>query len=149
VSLTERFAALARPIEDRVANPLVERALTSPLHPLLSWHVVLLDYAGRRSGRRYRTPVLYWPDTSGLVLVTPREETVWWTNFRTPYGCRVRLRGTWRDATAVVDDDPAAVRAHVARVARLPRRLTRGRWPPDDALDSLADELALVRVSLD
>ncbi len=41
---------------DRIAtrlNPLVAKILRSPLHPLLSPGLMLIEYSGRRSGRHY------------------------------------------------------------------------------------------------
>ncbi len=93
-SVTERLAAVARPIEDRVVNALVERTLTSRFHSLLSWHLILLSYTGRRSGVRYTTPVMYWDYGDMLVATTPSGETDWWRNFRDSYDCRLCLRGT-------------------------------------------------------
>lgn len=143
-SVTERLAAVARPVEDRVANALVERVLTSRLHPLLSWHLVLLSYAGRRSGVQYTTPVMYWDYGDRLVATTPAGETNWWRNFRKPYDCRLCLRGSWYAVTGVVVDDTDAVRDHADHAARNLRRLTLGRWPSADTLDAVAADLVLV-----
>jgi len=148
----DRFATIAGRIEQRFANRLVERVLRSPAHPVLSWHFLVLSYEGRRSGRRFTTPVLYWPTADGVVLLTPREQTVWWKNFRGGHDLRVLLAGNWRAGHGTVVADERAVTDHLTRVARLPRRLSwtllGRRLPSDDRLRAAAPEFVLVRVSL-
>ena len=41
----------------RIGNPIVRAVLRSPLHRILSRHVVLLTVTGRKSGRAYTVPV--------------------------------------------------------------------------------------------
>jgi len=147
MSLSERFAAVARPVESRVANPLVKRVLASPLHPLLSWRFLVLSYEGRKSGTRYETPVAYWEREGEIVLTTPAAETNWWRNFRTPHDCRVLVRGEWRTGVGAVVDDTERVREHLAYATRTARRLTLDEWPSSETLDELAEALVLVRVA--
>ena len=40
-------------------NPLSRALLRSPLHGLMSRHVIVLCFEGRRTGKRYETPVAY------------------------------------------------------------------------------------------
>ena len=42
-----------------VVNPVLRVLLRSPAHRLLSGSVLLLQYTGRRTGRRYGLPVMY------------------------------------------------------------------------------------------
>jgi hypothetical protein len=43
----------------RAINPIICALLRSPLHRLLSEQMLLLTYAGRRSGRRFTLPLGY------------------------------------------------------------------------------------------
>ena len=51
-------------------NALIKAVLRSPLHPLFSEKVLLLTFAGMRSGRLYTVPLSYIEDGSSLVCFT-------------------------------------------------------------------------------
>lgn len=93
-----------------VGNLVVSGVLRSPLHRLLSGSTGLLRYTGRRSGRRFVTPVQYCEHgTDLLVLVGHAEAKTWWQNFRTDYDLDLLVRRTWLPMTAravVGADDP-------------------------------------------
>ncbi|WP_090384181.1 nitroreductase/quinone reductase family protein [Natronobacterium texcoconense] len=147
--VSSSVATIAREFETRVANPVVRWLLRSPLHPLASFALVLVTYRGRRSGREYTIPVAYARDDGPLVAVTPKSETIWWTNFREPAACVVRLQGTREAAIGeLVTDD--AERAELLEVYAEQRRLLgRVLGLGDRDGDSSGDELAVVRFSLD
>ena len=54
--------------------------LRSPVHGIASSNLCVVMYAGRRSGRRYETPLSYVRDGARVLLLTSRD-TRWWTNF--------------------------------------------------------------------
>jgi hypothetical protein len=65
----------------RVLNAVMRVLLRSPAHRLRSRRVLLLEFRGRRSGRRYRMPVSYWergPMT--VVCLTSATWSRWWRN---------------------------------------------------------------------
>ncbi|MBA3689675.1 MAG: hypothetical protein H0W81_12760 [Chloroflexi bacterium] len=71
----------------RLWNPLMRRLLDSPVHwPLSRWFAVLA-WSGRRTGRRYSTPVSYVREGTTAYVTTGDR---WW---RKPHG-----RRTGRDA---------------------------------------------------
>jgi hypothetical protein len=81
-------------VGDRVGNRVVELVLRSPLHPLLSRAVVLVRYAGRRSGRMCTLPAMYVRDDDGVFVVAARAASkTWWRNFTSPRPAVLRLRG--------------------------------------------------------
>jgi deazaflavin-dependent oxidoreductase (nitroreductase family) len=82
--------------------------LRSPLHRLLSGRLALLTFYGRKSGRRYTTPVGYGRTDDALLVDT---ESPWWRNLRED-GARVgvRLQGRDRTGTAEVITDEARMR---------------------------------------
>lgn len=109
---------IGRTLERRVANPVFRTLLRSRLHWLASRWLALLSYRGRRSERRYTTPVAYARRDGALVVVTLADEANWWTNFRDPHECTLWLRGTPKDATGVVVTDGAERDALLAEYAR-------------------------------
>ena len=54
----------------RLLNPFICALLRSPLHALVSRHILLLTYTGRRSGRQYTLPVGHVPDRDALMIVS-------------------------------------------------------------------------------
>ncbi len=118
-------AAPAIPFPVRVLRrlrPLVAALLGSPLHGLLSRDVLLLGYAGRRSGRRYVLPLSYVEVGGALYLCTRPEGSDWWRNLRG--GADVDL--VWRGragrarASVLARDDEEAVDGLRAFLTRNP-----------------------------
>lgn len=91
------------------ANRVVRPLLRSRLHPLVSGRLMLLTYAGAKTGRTYAIPVAYhrWaPDE----LWAFGARTGWMSNFRNRRAVRLRLRGreVRAEATAVEDREQVA-----------------------------------------
>jgi hypothetical protein len=61
-------------------NVPMRALLRSPLHGVASRNLCIVRYAGRRSGRRYETPLSYVRDGARVLLLSSRD-TRWWTNF--------------------------------------------------------------------
>lgn len=74
----------------RMINALVKAQLRSPLHGMISGHVMLITFTGRRSGRRYTTPVSYARDGETVYCFT---DAPWWKNLRGGAPVTLRLRG--------------------------------------------------------
>jgi deazaflavin-dependent oxidoreductase (nitroreductase family) len=56
----------------------------------------LLRHSGRRSGKRFETPVVAWRTRSGrLVPIAWGTEADWYRNTVAAGGCDIRLRGRW------------------------------------------------------
>ncbi len=99
----------------RLWNPLMRRLIDSPLHwPLSRWFAVLA-WTGRKTGRRYSTPVSYVRDGRTAYVTTGDR---WWRNLTG--GARVAMRsaGRWQEGTAVPLTDPADCRAEHERLFR-------------------------------
>jgi hypothetical protein len=86
-------------------NPLLGWLLRSPFHGLLSRHLLLLTYTGRRTGRRIATPVNYGRHADGLVVFSQSERR-WWRNFVGGWPVEVWLHGR-----------PVSGQAHVVATA--------------------------------
>lgn len=130
----------------RVANPFVRAVLRSPAHPLLSGSLVLLEYEGRRTGRRFRIPVMAAADGPRTIALAARPGSKqWWRTFRHPAGARLLARGSWRDVTGEVLADAErreALRCYLGRFPRASGALGASAGSSDADLDAV--EAALV-----
>ena len=75
----------------RVINKIPAAVLRSPLHPLMSGKFLLLTFTGRKSGRRYTTPVAYLEE-NGVFLMTT--DSPWWKNLNGGGPVTVRVKGS-------------------------------------------------------
>jgi F420H(2)-dependent quinone reductase len=99
----------------RLWNPIMTGILRSPVHrPLSRWFMVL-GWTGRRSGRRYSTPVSYLRDGSTLFVTSGDR---WWRNVEGGGQVAIRLEGRSFDATATPITDPERSWAEHARLFR-------------------------------
>jgi len=73
----------------------------------LSGRLALITFYGRKSGRRYTTPVGYGRSGDTLFVDT---ESPWWRNLRGGARVEVRLRGRDHVGTAEVITDEARMR---------------------------------------
>jgi deazaflavin-dependent oxidoreductase (nitroreductase family) len=92
--------------------------LRSPLHGVVSRSILLVTFTGRKSGKRYTTPVSYSQADSQVTIFT---HAAWWKNLRPGEPVSLRIRG--RDVRALpepVAEDEAAIAdglaAHLRRV---------------------------------
>jgi deazaflavin-dependent oxidoreductase (nitroreductase family) len=112
-------------------NPIMKRILTSPLHWPLSRWFALIEWTGRKSGKRYSTPVAYLARDSETWITTGDR---WWHNLGERPRVRIWLKGAPHDGLAEpVLDRAESVRLHsllfeakpfFARLAGLPARPT-------------------------
>lgn len=97
----------------RLMNPIMRLVLRTRL----GWLVrpfALLEFDGRRSGRRYRVPVGWHEIDGGEAVFTP---AAWRTNFRGGNGAIVWYRGGRRHLTGALDVDPERVAADLQSLA--------------------------------
>ncbi|WP_245835404.1 nitroreductase/quinone reductase family protein [Natronolimnobius baerhuensis] len=139
---------VARTVETRVVNPLVCWLLRSPFHWLASFALVLVTYRGQKSGRVYTIPIAYARADGVLVAVTPKAETIWWTNVREPTACTLHVRGNRRPAEGeLIEDD--AERAELLAAYAGQRRVLARLVGIDTARPTAENELAVVRFTLE
>lgn len=129
---------------------------TPGLERWLGRTIGLITVTGRKSGRRYTTPVTYWRD-DGTVVILTKTHRVWWRNLETNPEVTLRLAGrvVRGRARATVGDEGeletlAAFLEHRTADARaygvgfdVEGRVNR------DELHALLDQIVLVRVTLD
>jgi deazaflavin-dependent oxidoreductase (nitroreductase family) len=115
-----------------IFNPVMKRLLQSPLHWPWSRMFAVVEWTGRRSQRRYSTPVAYMLRGDEVWVTTG---DAWWRNLRSNPTMRVWLAGTpVEGGAALVTDAEESVQLHAtmfevrpifARLAGLPARPTR------------------------
>lgn len=62
-------------------NDFMDWVLRSPFHRMLSETMLLITVTGRKTGRKYTTPVEYFEQDGYLWVLTRRERT-WWRNLK-------------------------------------------------------------------
>lgn len=80
-----------------VLNPLMKTILRSPLHGLTSGNMMLVTFTGRKSGKRYTTPVGYVRDGDVVTCLTHAQ---WWKNLRGAAEVSLRIQGRDYDGVA-------------------------------------------------
>ena len=99
----------------RLLNPVMRRLLESPVHwPMSRWFAVLA-WTGRKSGRRYSTPVSYVCEGTTAFVTTGDK---WWRNLGGGEPVAMRVSGRWRQGSAAPLLDPAESRAEHERLFR-------------------------------
>lgn len=136
-------------------NPIIAALLRSPLHAILSGQMMLITYTGRRSGKRFTTPVSYVQDEEVLWTVSDRSRT-WWRNMRGGCAVSLRLRGREVPAAATAVESAAGVARALGHVCSLNPRYARalgiapgaGGTPDDAALARAAQSRLVIRTVL-
>ena len=99
----------------RLWNPLMRRLIVSQFHwPLSRWFAVLA-WTGRKTGRRFSTPVSYVREGRRAYVTTGDR---WWRNLTRGAPVAMRIAGRWHEATAAPLTDPAECRAEHERLFR-------------------------------
>ena len=102
-----------------VLNPLFKGILRSPLHGLLSKRLLVMTFTGRKTGKRYSTPLAYVQAGDTLLFGT---QAPWWKNLRGGKPVSVRLRGSERTGVAeVVNDEAGMAECYRTLVASAPQ----------------------------
>ena len=87
----------------KTINPIVKTILKSPLHGLMSSNTLLLEFTGRKSGRKLATPISYHIHNGAAHCMTSRD-FVWWRNLKTKGPVTVTIRGKVHSCQPIVED---------------------------------------------
>lgn len=125
----------------RLANPVVRGILASPVHPLLSRTLVVLEYRGHRSGRPFRIPLRYatTPGDRIVALAVRAHGKLWWQSFSQPARATLLVRGAERAVSGRLlqgEERRAALRAYLVRFPRAAKAVGVGDARADAALDA-------------
>lgn len=139
-------------------NPPMRALLRSPIHRIASANLAILNYHGRKSGRRFSTPLSFVREGSTVRFLSSHN-TAWWKNFRdgpTPVEIEIG-RESHLGRARVWDEDSETLRNGVRRfLTALPRdavvygiSLGSDRKPLEADIERTADHVVLVEVELD
>ncbi len=91
----------------KILNPLMKLILNTPLYGGLGKRVMILSFTGRKSGKRYSTPVAYVWEGERVIVVT---YSPWRNNFKEPAPVQMRIQGKSVSGTAVLVNDPVRIK---------------------------------------
>ena len=97
-------------------NDFVEFFLRTPLHVFLG-NTMLITVTGRKTGRKYSTPVGFYREGDYLWVMTSRNRT-WWRNLRNGANVSLLLNGKTVSAFAKAEPDESAVEARMFEYIR-------------------------------
>ena len=134
-------------------NPFMAFLLRSPLHSLLG-DTMLVTVTGRKTGKKYTTPVGFYREGDLLWIITNRDRT-WWRNVRGGANVSMRLHGKDETGFAETVLDEGSVATQVADYLRripmatrsLKAHIENGIINPSDAA-RLAKEKLFVKIRL-
>jgi len=134
-------------------NNFVKFFLRTPLYVFMG-DTMLITVTGRKTGKRYTTPVGFYREGDFLWVITSRDRT-WWRNVKDGAEVEMRIRG--KDvigfAEAILEEEAVTNQIgeylkHVPMTARsLGVRMGNGEPHPEDAA-RLAKERLFVRIKL-
>jgi deazaflavin-dependent oxidoreductase (nitroreductase family) len=135
-------------------NDFMAWLLRSPFHGILSNGMMLITVTGRKTGRKYTTPVGYYREGDYLWVITSRDRT-WWKNLQGGAEVGLLLKRKPVTAFAEPDLDEKSVEArmvdylkHVPQAAKpLGIRIENGKADPDDISRTAKDRL-FVRIKV-
>jgi hypothetical protein len=110
------FTSVAKLIR-AIGNWCVAALLRSPFHGLLSRNMLLISFAGRRSGKFYTLPVNYAREDETIVIVSQADRS-WWRNLRGGAPVWVRVRGKNLTGYAESFETPNMVAAELLALLR-------------------------------
>ena len=142
----------------KIVNPVVKALLRSPLHRLVSKHLMLLTFSGRRTGSTYAIVVGRHEVNGALVVPTGTTGRRWRLNFRGGAPVVVTIEGRrWPGWGDLVEDPEEVARVHellldrlgLKNARRLGLRINVDRWPTRNELEAVLADRGVVRVELD
>jgi hypothetical protein len=92
----------------KTINPIVKTILRSPLHGLMSRNTLLLEFTGRKSGRKLATPISYHIRDGAAHCMTSRQ-FAWWRNLKSDSQVGITLKGKVHHCHPVVEDKDTAL----------------------------------------
>jgi len=129
-------------------NDFMGWVLRSPFHGMLSNGMMLITVTGRKTGKKYTTPVGYYEEGGYLWVITSRDRT-WWKNLRGGAEVGLLLKRKPVTASAELELDEKAVEArmheylnHVPQAAKpMSIRVEDGKANADDIARVARDRL--------
>lgn len=129
-------------------NDVMGWILRSPLHGIISNGMVLITITGRKTGKKYTTPVGYYMEDGTMWVITSRDRT-WWKNLRGGAPVGLLLKRNFVQGFAEPDLDEKSVAARMVEyLQQVPQaagpmgvRRVGGRPDPQDMARTAKDRL--------
>ncbi|MBI3175780.1 MAG: nitroreductase family deazaflavin-dependent oxidoreductase [Chloroflexi bacterium] len=119
--------------------------LRSPLHGMLSNGMMLITITGRKTGKKYTTPVGYYEEGGYLWVITSRERN-WWRNLQGGATVELLLKRKPVQGFADVDLDEKSVEARMVEYLRhVPQAAKPMKVRVEDGKPNLQDIAATAR----
>ena len=141
-----------------VLNPVMRTLLRSRFHRLASRDIAILSYRGRKTDRRYETPLSYIYREQNILLLSSYN-TRWWRNFtEEPYPVELLIkRKILRGKATLYSGQSEFLSSNVAFFLRqLPReasvysvKLDSAGEPTETTMKEIGDRVILVVVELE
>jgi len=93
-------------------NDFMAWVLRSPFHGMLSNGMMLITITGRKTGKKYTTPVGYYREGNSLWVITSRDRT-WWKNLCGGADVGLLLKRKQVSGFAELELDESAVQARL------------------------------------
>ncbi len=97
----------------RFINPMMRGLLSSPLHKGMSKRLLVLDFTGLKSGKKYSIPVGYVRKGNTVTVVT---RSGWWKNLAGGRPVQVRIQGHVYKGTARIVHDPVEIKQTIGEL---------------------------------
>ena len=123
----------------KITNPLIKLMLLSPFHSGMSKQLMVLSWNGKKTGKRYSTPVGYVRQGNSLIVFT---HASWWKNFTGGAPVTMRIEGKDVKGTAYPVSDSAEIKRMVQAlnaVHNKERAQQMGFWVDDLAANAPED----------
>jgi hypothetical protein len=89
----------------KIINPVTIAIAKSPLHFLISQNLVVLNFAGMKTGKNYALPVSYFEDPKGKLHCVTDRRNIWWRNLLQASSIKILYKGTLTDALVAVEHE--------------------------------------------
>lgn len=97
----------------KILNPVITCLLRGPLHRIVSGNLMLIGFTGRKSGKRYTTPVRYVQKGEDILCFTT-PVIPWWRNLLGGAEVDLLIRGeSGRYLATALVDQPERIRENL------------------------------------
>ena len=134
-------------------NDFMSWVLRSPFHGMLSKGMILITVTGRKTEKKYTTPVEYYDQGGYLWIITSRDRK-WWRNVRggAEVGLLFKRKPVTAFAEAILDEAEveAQLREYVQRMPVSARALglLEKNVPNEDVIKRVGKDRLFVRLGL-
>lgn len=137
-----------------ISNFFMKTIVNSPLHPLLGNRFAVITFEGRKTGKRYSTPINVTQDGDNFTAVSLRSRN-WWRNLRGGRQAELRVSGrqyivrgeVLEDHGAVVDGLAQYFKQNPGYAKYFRVRLAPDGEPAREDLEQAADARVIIRFS--